>query len=171
MKTNDRRHEDTALREALGRINEQKKGERLPEDFEQQIISRMERSKLARSWMKAAAVFVGVLLMSGIALAAWQSSKKNDNKTLSNEMQVESTLLPIEEKDSIMRFDNIQLDSVLTVVANYYGKTVEFRNETICHSHFLIEWNHEAPLSQFIELINNFEGIRITEENDTIFVE
>ena len=171
MDTNDRRHEDTALREALSRISDIKKQDLLPEDFEQRVMGRMESVKLARRWMKTAVVFIGVLLVSGIAWAVWQLNGRNDKKISSDDIQVETTLQPVETQDSIVRFDNVRLDSVMTVVATHYGKTVVFHNETVRHLRFLIKWNHEAPLSQFIELINNFEGICVTEENDTIFAE
>lgn len=170
MDTNDRRYEDTALRKALSRISEQEQKEPMPDDFEQQVMSKVS-AKPARRWMQAAAVFIGVLLLSGIALAAWQLSKTNDSKTSSTDLQTTTTLQPVEAKDNITRFDNVPLDSVLTVVTVHYNKDVIFRNEHARRLRFLIEWDREAPLSQFIELINNFDGIRITEGNDTIFAE
>ena len=72
MDTNDRRYEDAALREAIGRISEQSQQEPLPEDFEQRVISRMAATKSGRRWMQAVAVFIGVLTVSVVAFAAWQ---------------------------------------------------------------------------------------------------
>lgn len=171
MDTNDRRYEDAALREAIGRISEQSQQEPLPEDFEQRVISRMAATKSGRRWMQAVAVFIGVLTVSVVAFAAWQLGNHGEVKIPSSETQNTSTLQTVEPRDSIVRFDNVRLDSVLTIIGKHYGRTVEFRKEPVRHLRFLIEWNREAPLSQFIELINNFEGIYVTEANDTIFAE
>ena len=70
-----------------------------------------------------------------------------------------------------MHFDNVQLDSVLAVVARHYQKQVDFRSDRLRRLHFHIEWNQAAPLSDFITLINNFEGISLREEQDTIIAE
>lgn len=170
MEMNDRRKEDAALRESLSRINEQIKQEPMPDDFEQRVMSRMNETHNFRRRMKVAAMFIGVLLVSGIAWAAWQLSDHHDQKEPSVDVQAIS-LQPVEAQNDIVRFDNVRLDSVLTVVADHYGKTVHFRNESVRQLRFLIEWKREASLSQFMKLINNFEGIQVSEANDTIFAE
>ena len=87
-------------------------------------------------------------------------------------METQSTpYRPVETQDSIVRFDNIRLDSVLTIVAQHYGKRVDCRNEAVRSLHFHVEWNQAAPLSNFITLINNFEGVSLREEQDTIIAE
>ena len=143
----------------------------LPEGFEEQVMRRMEEVKPVSRWMKVAAVFVGVLLVSGIALAAWQLSDRADENTSFGDVQTATTLQPVEAQGDIVRFDNVQLDSVLTIVARHYGKQVVCRNETVRNLHFHIDWNQAAPLSDFITLINNFEGVTLREEQDTIIAE
>ena len=137
--------------------------------FERNQMSAAKQS--SHRWLQIAASIIGVLMISGIVFAAWHLSVRNDKKTPSDNVQIEKTLLPVEAQNGIVRFDNVQLDSVLTVVANHYGRTLEFRNGSVRQFRFLIEWNREAPLDRFIELINNFEGIHVSEENDTIFAE
>lgn len=171
MEKNDRHHEDVALCEALSRMSEQAQKESMTDDFEQQVMNKIVSSKSSERMMRAAAVFIGLLLVSCIAWAAWQLSNTNDKKTSSVNEQTGTTIQLIEAQDDIIRFDNVELDSVLTVVADHYCKTVEFRNEPVRHLRFLIEWNREAPLSKFVELINNFEWVHVVEENDTIFAE
>lgn len=161
METNDRRYEDTALREALGRICNQTQQEPLPEDFEQQVMNRMAGTKPSRRWMLVAAVFIGVLMLSGISFAAWQLSKPGEVKTPSSETHHVVTLQTIETKDSIVRFDNVQLDSVLTIVGKHYGRTVIFHNEQSRHIHLYTKWDTTAPLNQIIDRLNGFEKVSI----------
>ncbi|MBR0049478.1 MAG: DUF4974 domain-containing protein [Prevotella sp.] len=121
--------------------------------------------------LQIAAVFAGVVLLSGIAFAAWQlSNEEVPNSPLRGETQ-STPYRPVETQDSIVRFDNIRLDSVLTIVAQHYGKRVDCRNEAVRSLHFHVEWNQAAPLSNFITLINNFEGVSLREEQDTIIAE
>lgn len=170
MERNNRQYEDHALREALCRISKQLSQVQMSDDFEQRVMNSMRRNK-TRLKVKVAAMLVGVLMVSGMTLAAWQLSNRNGQKTPSEDVQTEKTLQPVEVEGSIVRFDNVLLDSVLTIVAQHYQKQVSYRHEAIRYLHLHIEWNQAAPLSDFLTLINNFEGISLREEQDTIIAE
>lgn len=165
METNERRHEDLALREALSRMDEQVM---LPEDFEKRVLDRMP--KRGKNYL-AAAVFIGVLMLSGIAWAAIRLGNHAGGKPAEAETEIIQPMQPVETDGNIVYFDNVRLDSVLDVVALHYQKQVDFRSDQLRLLHFHIEWNQAAPLSDFITLINNFEGITLREEQDTIIAE
>lgn len=170
MKTNDKQYEDPALREALGRIDGEVNDGSLPDGFEDRVMSEMLIPRHTRRLYRVAAAFIGVLMLSGIAWAAWQSrGQRADGGQVQTESAAE--LQPVETTGDVVRFDNVQLDSVLTVVAGHYRKQVEYRNEDVRTLHFHIEWNQAAPLADFITLINNFEGISLRQEQDTIIAE
>ena len=120
--------------------------------------------------LKIAASFIGLLLISGIAFAAYHIASGGKNQTEIVKI-AQQPMQPTEVDGTVVRFDNVQLDSVLTIVATHYQKQVTYRNDALRHLHFHIEWNQAAPLSDFINLINNFEGIRLREEQDTIIAE
>ena len=165
METNERRHEDLALREALSRMDEQVM---LPEDFEQRVLKRVPRR--GKNYL-VAAVLVGVLMLSGIAWAAWEYRGQVSDSAPVESMTCPSDSQPVATEGNIVYFDNVRLDSVLGVVALHYQKQVDFRTDGLRSLHFHIEWNQTAPLSDFITLINNFEGITLREEQDTIIAE
>ena len=171
METNDRRYKDTALCEALGRISNQTQQEPLPEDFEQQVMNRMAGKKSTRRWMLAAAVFIGVMMLSGMSFAAWQLSKPDEVKTPSSETHHVVTHQTIETKDSIVRFDNVRLDSVLTIVGKHYGRIVIFHNEQSRHIHLYTKWDTTAPLNQIIDRLNDFEKVNIRLTDNQIISE
>ena len=106
----------------------------------------------ARKWLKIAAMFICILLMTGIALAAYKTIVvKNNEPVIQKELKPQNRPASYQESSNV-RFDNIQLDSVR-------------------YHRMLIEWNQAETLDSFILLINNFDGIHISESNDSIIVE
>jgi hypothetical protein len=65
----------------------------------------------------------------------------------------------------------VSLDSILTVVSAHYGKVVTFRNEEPRAMKLIMTWDPDMPLSDFIDGLNLFDGLRLTLQRDTIFVE
>ncbi|MBQ9649913.1 MAG: hypothetical protein IJV25_05775 [Prevotella sp.] len=171
MEANNRRYGDTALCEALGRISNQTRQEPLPEDFEQQVMNRRAGKKSSRRWMLVAAVFIGVLMLSGISFAAWQLRNQGAVKTSSSETHNVATLQKNETRDSIVHFDNVRLDSVLTIVGKHYGRIVIFHNEQSRHIHLYTKWDTTAPLNQIIDRLNDFEKVSIRLTDNQIISE
>ena len=148
---------------------------------------------------KAAAILIGIMILSGIAYAAihlvrnhqpmvhpeqaeelkdsprrnpqepqkpWRleiNSKRTDGNKL-GERKDDSTNPPV-------RFNDITLDSILSVVSAHYGKTVIFRDETSKSMRFIITWNPDEPLTEFTDELNMFDGMIVTVHQDTICVE
>lgn len=125
----------------------------------------------ARKWLKIAAMFICILLMTGIALAAYKTIVvKNNEPVIQKELNPQNRPASYQESSNV-RFDNIQLDSVLRVIAQYYQKQIIYHNDSVRYHRMLIEWNQAETLDSFILLINNFDGIHISESNDSIIVE
>lgn len=120
---------------------------------------------------KYAAMVVAILLLFGMAWAAWQWNDRSHKNATPAVAQTTVRLQTAQNRHGIVRFDNARLDSVLSVVARHYGKQVEYRSEGLRNLHFHIEWNQAASLGDFIILINNFEDVSLHEEQDTIIVE
>lgn len=171
MKTNERPYNDPALREALRKDCSQEN--MLTDDFEQQVMMKITMHQRRKPYFRIVATFIGLLMLSGLAFAAYHFAVGEGLESPCQEAKasVLSQQKPAEINDNIMLFDNMQLDSVLTIVAQHYQKQVEYQNDSVRHLHFHIEWNQAAPLADFITLINNFEGISLREENDTIIAE
>ena len=122
-------------------------------------------------WLRVAAMFVGILLVSGIAIAAIhiiQSPSEQPSETIVTAKTQTSNLRP--QISEIVRFSNTPLDSVLTVVSTHYGRAVCFRNDTLRQLRFTIGWDSVQPLSSFLNDVNEFEGLQLIDERDTIFV-
>lgn len=125
-----------------------------------------------RRWLRVAAMFIGILLISGIAVAAIYMIQSRSKQPTENNVEASSqhsTLSPQPEETTV-RFSNTPLDSVLSVVGTHYGHTVCFRDEALRGLRFTIAWDSVQPLSTFLNDVNEFEGLQLVDERDTIFV-
>jgi predicted anti-sigma-YlaC factor YlaD len=118
----------------------------------------------------AAAVFLGIVLVSGIAIAAWLASPKPTVSTSSQPERLEASLPPSEEMTA-RAFDNTPLTDIMAVVAKHYGHHVAFANDSLRQLRITTTWNEDEPLSAFLENMNELDGLNFTQKGDTIFVE
>ena len=131
---------------------------------------------------KIAASFVGVLLASGIAFAAIQVVR-NVNTPKPQIASTEQatgikpvTSLPADtvKADTIAAapyiFNNVPLDSMLTVIAAVHGVGVEFENDAARQLRFHFVWKREDSLSRVVEKLNTFEAVTIGMEGEKLLV-
>lgn len=123
-------------------------------------------------YRKIAAAFAGAILMAGLLFAAVRpffNISNEENPTAS----VTTPFPPREGQGdgSALSFDNAPLDSILTVVAQHYGKVVLFRNEEIRTMRLIMTWQPTDSLSSLIGRLNLFDGLQITLQADTLIVE
>ena len=129
-----------------------------------------------RYWMKHAASVIGILLISGIAFAAIHYVRTHIAKPQTQQTEETSNThqtshqLPLGTTDPI-HFDDVRLDSILTVVSAHYGKAVFFRNEEPRAMKLITTWYPADSLEAFIDHLNMFDYVCLTLQNDTIFVE
>ena len=155
------RYQDVNLRRAIQR--RQQRAPQLPADFS------LHRGKRVTRWHRMAAAFIGFILISGLAFAAYflhdHSGQIRENATEANHSAHHApTPAPV-------HFSNARLDSILTVVARHEHRAVSYRSEAPRSLRFTITWNPDQPLADFLNTVNEFEGLRLTDARDTIFVE
>lgn len=123
-------------------------------------------------WMRVAATFVGVLVVAAMAMAAIQliRSHYEQPETTAAGPGVQHATLD-EQRVEPVRFDNVTLDSILTVVSAHYHKAVIFRDEEPRHMKLIMTWQPEASLTEFIERLNAFDGLSLQLQGDTIVVD
>lgn len=139
------------------------------------------------SWTKIAASFVGVVLLSGIAVAAIHTySSREDSKQItadttfvsytstSNGQKISEKQKNDKEKVKKIihkTFDNVTLSNMLEEISRYYGVTVEFRNEGAKQLRFYYEWNSEDDLAKVVDELNHSQQMNLTVEAGKIIVE
>lgn len=136
-----------------------------------------------RGWLKVAASIIGVLMVSGIALATIhfvRQHTENGIKSPVQEMQVSNAYQPTELADSlspdtvvskVVRFDEATLQKILTDMADYYRLRVEWKNEETKKLRLFYQWDQSLTPSEIIEQLNTFERLGLELNDSTIIVE
>ena len=140
------------------------------------LYQKPQQEPLSVKWLqlgqrlRIVAVFLGAVMLCGLAWAIIPHiiSPHTDSP---QSAQVTTPLLQKSGDGSSVRFDDVRLDSILTVVSAHYGKAVSFRNEEAKGMKFIMTWDPDRPLSDFIDGLNLFYGLSLTLQRDTIFVE
>ena len=134
------------------------------------------------SWMKIAASFVGVLLVSGIAFAAIQIVRYAQQHTPKPE-EVINTPKPaiITPTDTLTTdtiaipqpiiYDNIPLEKMLPEIAAHYDTKVTFVNEEARQLRFRFVWNPQKGIDLVVSDLNQFERLTVTLNDNQITVE
>ena len=135
-----------------------------------------KREKGLRLW-KIAAMFVGIILLSGITYAAVHIIRSQEPEDTKQENVVVTKAQPavvnrqLSESDSIRTFVNTELEQILDELADHYHVDVDFRNEQARHIRLYTKWDTTAPLSQMIDRLNNFERINIRQTEKHLIAE
>ena len=134
-------------------------------------------------WMKIAASFISILLVSGIALAAIhfvrqsqkaEATEQEDTTAVANPSVIthHSSL----QGDTIAApqpviFDNIPLEKMLPEIAAHYDVKVTFDNEEVRQLRFRFVWNPQQGIDQVVSDLNQFERLTVTLKDKEITVE
>ena len=131
---------------------------------------------------KIAAVFIGLIVISGIAIAAihlWKSSS-DSNPEGESSLQIspkgEEKSSPKERVQDGLRadtiiFDNVPLDTMLLDITNYYNVAVDFRNTDARQLRFYFVWKPKEGLDELIKKLNHFESLSVKHEGNKLIVE
>ena len=157
---------DEEVREMYGLMSDCKKV------YKRMNSERMKNKKyeLLFTFRKIAAIFLAVVFFGGLAFAAYHFlSSKTEKQSV--EVTAPSITGRAGRESSPIRFSNVHLDSILTVVAAHYNCEVCFRDTTAQALRLSTVWDREDSLAVFLQTLNEFDGLRLTDERDTIFVE
>ena len=132
------------------------------------------------SLLKFAAMFVGILMLSGIAFAAIHiashyNAPKGQNAEVITNSQPSTASPQLAEPDTIATlqpklYDNVPLGEIFQEISNHYNVKVVYLNEDAPQLRLFYRWKPEYTLDKVVEMINNFEWIQIQSENDTLFI-
>lgn len=145
---------------------------------------------LLAKWRKIAAMFVAAVAMSGLAFAAIHTftadhhTQKADIENIQAAPKAGSTAdadtasiikensAPSEPKPVFKKtFENVALGDILKELAQYYGMTVEFRNQEARSLRYYYEWDSANDLNTVIDELNHSEQVAIAIEGNKIIVE
>lgn len=151
----------------------------IEDEWQTFAANHLAEQKPQRTWLKIAAMFIGVLFMTGIAFAAIHIIKQN---TGAQEMkQVEQPVIqqPVStgtvNNDTIAQtepviFDNVTLDSIAKEIADYHHIEVDLQNELAKQLRFYFVWKQDDDLQEVVEKLNMFDHVDMAIENGKLIV-
>ena len=144
------------------------------------LTDKKEANSTYRNRMKIAASIVGIIFLSGVALAAVQNGwfkfstsdkvveekaateQTANSKQLANDSLKAMTVEPTDSLDmKPVVFDDTELGTVLMQMADFYHVKVEYMNANTQHVRLFFNWNKTKTLEQNMELLNAFDRIQI----------
>ena len=148
----------------------------------QKLNQKVHPKQHSFGWMKIAASFVGVLLVSGIAFAAIQIVRYAQQHTPKTEEVINTTKPAITTPSDTLPtdttavsqpviYDNIPLEKMLSEIAAHYDAKVTFVNDEARGLRFRFVWNPQKGIGQVVSDLNQFERLTVTLKDDVITVE
>ena len=147
----------------------------------QKFNQKVQPKQHSFGWIKIAASFVGVLLVSGIAFAAIQIiryAQQNTPKTeeiINTPKPTYTTPTDTLTTDTIAApqpiiYDNIPLEKMLPEIATHYDAKVTFVNDEARQLRFRFVWNPQKGIDQVVSDLNQFERLTVTLNDNQITV-
>ena len=134
------------------------------------------------STKKMAALFIGVLILSGITYAAIHMISSNpQSEQVDQTVAVDKTQpLTINAQQSASAdstiiqpvvFENAELGRILQEIASFYQCEVVYKKEKTKRVRLFFTWDKKQSLDQIVETFNKFERFHIAKENQKLIVE
>lgn len=119
-----------------------------------------------------AACSLGVFSIAGYrAFVGFRTVPQSEPKADTQPVRTQRFYYDVMDGDTIFRFENIRLDSILAIVGRHYGRTVVFKAAPPRSLRFYITCHTSQTLNDFVETMSMFDGFDIRQEFDTLFVE
>ena len=130
-----------------------------------------------RSWLRAAAIFIGVLILSGITFAAVHIIRHNTviQEPQPEEQPIKQQTVPTDTINNIVHsgpvlFDNVTLDSIAKDIAAYYQIEMDMQNEQARQLRFYFLWQPNDSLQEVIDKLDMFEQVDMAIEHGKLIV-
>ena len=131
------------------------------------------------SWMKIAASFIGVLLISGMAFATihvvrqYQETEPGVTESATSPASTAPADMLASDTVSVQPviYDNIPLEKMLPEIAAHYDAKVTFANEDVRGLRVRFVWNPQQGIDQVVSDLNQFKQLTVTLKENLITVE
>ena len=134
----------------------------------------------SRRWLRVAATFLGVLMLSGIAYAAYRIAVGGDLQSPIEDTRISNPSSTIhhspspseepEKADSVHVFSNTPLDEMAGELAKYYHKVVDIRSTQAHELRLYYKWERRDKLESVVSDLNHFDHVNLTIEDDKLIV-
>ena len=155
------------------------------QSIEQNVAVTIAMGNKRRLWRKVA-IFIGVFLISGLAVAAFLpmgkakpaeeqpavvAEKETPSPTADSQPQQKELTDSHPRTNPIVVFQDETLENIMQAVGKEYKVTPVFKNEQKRHIRLHLKWNREAGLDIFLQRISQFQQFNVSATPTTIIIE
>ena len=135
---------------------------------------------LHSSLKKIAAMFIGVLMISGITYAAVhligsQETGDSSQETATLNSPLSTLNSPLAEQDSTLYkpvvFEDAELGEILRQIATFYQVEPVYKKADSKHIRLYFTWDKKQTIDDIVDTFNKFERFHITRDNKKLIVE
>lgn len=148
----------------------------------QRFSQELQPKRNGLGWMKIAASFIGVLLVSSIAFAAIHIVRQQQqpeapkmemagNGTAPRTDTPADTLTSDTATVQPVIYDNTPLEKMLPEIAAHYDVSVTFASAEARELRFRFVWNPQQGIDQVVSDLNQFERLTVTLKDNQVTVE
>ena len=139
-----------------------------------------EQRKVRPPFLKIAALFIGVLMLSGITYAAVhiisssQETQRPKTEAIVNTKTQKASYEQAGQDSTLQKsivYEDAELVTILDDIATYYEVEPVYKKETSKHIRFYFTWDKKQSLDTIIDTFNKFERIHITRYDKILIVE
>ena len=153
-----------------------------------------------RNWKRIAASTIGIIFISGLALAAtvqlgilpfFGSKEKVETHSKTPHLTATDSIKKVQAErkavsDSLNRvllhktdsipthpivFEDTSLKTIVDAMATYYHVDVKVLNPVSTHIRLYFKWDKQCSLQQNIELLNAFDRVKVSYSDNTLTIE
>ena len=130
-----------------------------------------------RERVRIAAIFIAIAFLGIMSLASYRAffykttTDNGQQTTDTTAVKTERFYYDVQDGDTIFRFENIRLDSILAVVSRHYERQVIWGDKAPAHLRLFITCRTSHTLREFVDMMNMFDGFRITQDLNILYVE
>ena len=119
-----------------------------------------------------AIAFLGIMSLASYRAFFYKTTTDNGQQTTdTTAVKTERFYVDVQDGDTIFRFENIRLDSILAVVSRHYERQVIWGDKAPAHLRLFITCRTSHTLREFVDMMNMFDGFRITQDLNILYVE
>ena len=133
-------------------------------------------SPLGEVW-RGAAIFIAAAFLGIISLASYKAFTIGNNVPKSptepdtTAVKAERFYYDVQDGDTIFRFENVRLDSILAIVGRHYDCQVAFVDKAPQGLRLYMTCRTSQTLNEFLETLNMFDGFNVRREFYMLYVE
>lgn len=132
---------------------------------------------------KIAALFLGIVMLSGFAYAAvrtsfftqpWSKEPKVETAVVAEAVPASLLIVPndsVQKPAGVVTFDNHELTDILTSICNAYRVEIVFKDEEQKHIRLHFSYDTKDKLEDVIESMNTFQKFRLELKDNKLNVE